>query len=99
MRDFTQRNVPPQTPSRPNFGDFCVRQAGPASGIHRLIGLNDIDQVMRDASLLFCRWFGGSNIKVTIDLNTICTDNFTAPSLCQLERELALTRSRGPHHN
>ncbi len=79
-------------------GDFAEGGAGAAAvfaGSKWLVGIGDIDEVMRDAGALCESGLGGADIHAAIDGDGIATHNLAVEALGKRERERRLPAARG----
>jgi hypothetical protein len=75
-------------------GELC--EACGVDGVERIDFAN---QVVRDASELGLAGTTGSDLEVTVDLHTVRADDFRIATRRQLDGELGLAGSGGPHHH
>ena len=74
-------------------GNIAQGGAGLAAvfaGGEGLIGIGDVDEVMRNAGALFGAGLGGAEVHAAIDGNGIATDDFAVEPLGEGERERGL---------
>ena len=80
------------------IGDIAKDGAGltaVVSGSERLVGVGDVDEVMRDACALFGRGFGGAKVHAAINGNGIAAGYFTVETFSQGERERRFAATGG----
>ena len=75
-----------------------LRQQAPRApcilaGCERLVRIENIDQVVRYATLLFLAQLGGSDIEVAIDLERVTIDDFALELPCQANPQFAFSGS------
>ncbi len=71
-------------------GDFAQGGSGEAAvvaGGEGLVGIGDVDEVMRDAGAFFGRGFGGAEVHAAIDGDGVAADDFAVEALGEGERE------------
>ena len=78
-----------------NFAHGNACEAAVIAGGKRLVGIGDVDEVMRDAGSLFGRGFGSAEIHAAIDGDGIAVDNFSAEALGEGEGERGFAAAGG----
>lgn len=81
--------------------DLPQHQTGPAgvlAGCERLVGICDINQMMRDAPAVGWREFGRPDVEPAIDLERVAVDDLAIELLGQMEAKLALAGAGGPNY-
>lgn len=73
--------------ARMNRTDGFVRETLIVREGKILIGVNEVDEVVRDARLLFRSWLGCANVHPAVHLARVRRDDLPAKLLPQLERE------------
>src|ERR1017187_6906337 len=97
-----EKTVPPgqdrQAAPGGDGGDGFTRHARVLSSGERLVGIEDVDQVVRDAAAFRERQFRRADVEIPVDLEGIAVDDF-APELFRHEKcEIALSGARGTGH-
>jgi hypothetical protein len=64
-----------------NFAQGCAGLPAVVAGGEGLVGVGDVDEVMRDAGALFGCGFGGAEVHAAIDGDGIATDDFSVEAL------------------
>ena len=70
-----------------DFAQGCASLSAVVAGGERLIGVGDIDEVVRDVGAFFGCGFGGAEIHTAIDGDGIATDDFAVEALGEGEGE------------
>ena len=70
--------------------DYSPRLARVFTGSEWLVGLGDVEQMMRNQRALLARRFGGADLKIAIERNGIATDNFARELLRKVDGECGL---------
>ena len=83
---------------RRNGGDGFARQPRIFTGGEELVGIQDVDEVVRNAAPLVGRQLGGSDIEVPVDLQRVAVDHFAVERFGNGQRQAALSGSRGAGH-
>ena len=78
-----------------NVAEDCAGLAAVLARGERLVGVGDIDEVMRELRALFGRGFGGSEIHAAIDGDGIATDDFAMEALGQRQGQRGFAAARG----
>ena len=84
--------------ARRNAGDGLARQPRVFTGGEELVGIHDVDEVVRNAAPLFRRQLGGSDIEVPVDLERVAVDHFAVERFGNGQRQSALSGAGGAGH-
>jgi hypothetical protein len=83
--------------SRPAIQDGAGAAAVLAGG-ERLIGIGDVDEVMRHARTFFERGLGGAKVHAAIDGNGVATDDLAVKLFCGSKRKRGLAATSRPQY-
>ena len=81
-----------QTPPGRDIGDCRAGQAGVLSGRKNFVRIGNIQQMVRNATTLFGRQFGGTDSEMAVNLQRIAVDYLAAERSSYFERQGAFSR-------
>jgi len=85
-------------PAMGDFGKHATGQAGVFAGAEYLVGIENIDQVMGNATAVLGWELGGADIEIAVNLQGIAVYDFTGEFFREGQGQLALTRPGWPQN-
>ncbi len=82
-----------------DVGDPLLGHLRPLAGIDRLVGIDDIDQMMRTKGTFLSARLSRADVELAVDLDAVGAQHFSTKGLSQAGGEGRLAACRGAHHN